>query len=234
MKKLFLIAGMLMCGALSAAASTVTYDIAIDTAPLIGHPAGPFTLDFQFTDGSGTGDANNTVTLSDFNFGGGSAVGAPGLTGGASGDTSSGLSLTDSSFFNEVTQGFDPGSTLKFTFTETGNVEPGGTPDEFSFAILDSSFADLPSTSPEGVMLVSDITSASPAVLSYGTDATQSPAAGGPPIDIAAPTVATPAPPVTTPVPEPANFWLAATGLSLLCMLKTMQRLARHDSRSKI
>src|SRR5262249_21463960 len=38
--------------------------ITINTAPLIGHAAGPFSLDFELIDGSGTSDANNTVTLS--------------------------------------------------------------------------------------------------------------------------------------------------------------------------
>src|SRR3984957_4720391 len=46
--------------------------ISIDTASLEGNPNAPFTLDFQFIDGSGTGDANNTVTLTDFDLAGGS------------------------------------------------------------------------------------------------------------------------------------------------------------------
>src|SRR5579859_8130563 len=90
-------------------ASTM-FAVTLDTSPLIGHPAGPFSLNFQFTDGQGTGDANNTVTLSSFAFGGGSAAGGPSLTGGASGSLGSGVVLTDSAFFNAFTEGFTPGT----------------------------------------------------------------------------------------------------------------------------
>jgi len=63
-----------------------------------------FSLDFQLTDGSGTGDANNTVILSDFGFGGGTAVGNPNLTGGATGDLASTVTLTDTAFLNDFFQ----------------------------------------------------------------------------------------------------------------------------------
>jgi len=55
------------------AASTATYAnliymVSLNTTSIAG---GNYTLAFQLTDGSGTGDANNTATLSSFNFGGG-------------------------------------------------------------------------------------------------------------------------------------------------------------------
>src|SRR5438067_1451243 len=88
------------------------YDFSLDTSPLIGHAAGPFSLAFQFNDGSGAGDANNTAILSAFQFGAGSATGAPTLFGGATGSLSSLVTLTDSSFFNAFTQTFNPGNLL--------------------------------------------------------------------------------------------------------------------------
>jgi hypothetical protein len=40
---------------------------------------------FAFTDGSGVADGNNTVTMSNVDFGGGRASGSPTLFGGANG-----------------------------------------------------------------------------------------------------------------------------------------------------
>src|SRR5689334_4536680 len=85
--------------------------VTLNTSALQTATTGPYTLDFQFTDGSGTGDANNTIALSTFLFGsGGCASGTPTLAGGAAGSLASGFTLTDSSFFNEASQGFTPGT----------------------------------------------------------------------------------------------------------------------------
>jgi hypothetical protein len=209
----------------TASATTVSYEVTIDTAPLIGHPAGPFSLDFQFTDGSGLGNANNTVTLSDFGFGGGSLIGTNMLTGGASGGMESILTLTDSSFFNEAQHRFIPGSSLTFRLTETGNVELGGTPDEFSATILDSSGAGLPSSAPNGGLLLSDINSPFPSVLSFSTSSTEAPVAGGPPISIAAPTVTS----AVSQVPEPPSFWLIAITLITLVPVSFLSKSPSLD-----
>src|SRR3974390_3824397 len=85
-------------------ASTVQYYVDINTASLVGHPSGPFSLDFQLNDGSGLGDANNTATINNFTFGTGSATATANLAGGASGNLSSGVTLTDTTPFNEVFQ----------------------------------------------------------------------------------------------------------------------------------
>ncbi|MEJ7708650.1 MAG: hypothetical protein WKF84_02055 [Pyrinomonadaceae bacterium] len=93
---------LLMLGVLCLSAAEGRADvITFDTSSLVG--GGVFSLDFQLADGAGDilGDANNTVTLSGFNFGvGGDVVGAPTLDGGASGNISTTVSLTDSAFFN--------------------------------------------------------------------------------------------------------------------------------------
>src|SRR6516165_9212479 len=91
----------LMCTCLcsSIANANILYDITMNTTPLIGHSAGPFSVEFQLNDGNGTGDSNNTASLTNFVLNGGVALGSPTLTGGATGDLASGFSLIDSSFF---------------------------------------------------------------------------------------------------------------------------------------
>ena len=57
-------------------ADAIDMNVSLGTSALIGHPAGPFSLDFQLLDGAGTNDGNNTATLSQFVFGGGAPSGA--------------------------------------------------------------------------------------------------------------------------------------------------------------
>jgi hypothetical protein len=75
---------------------------------------------YQFNDGSGSFDGNNTVTVSGFNVAG---VGAATSSNGGSGDLSSSIVLTDSGFFNEVFQQFTPVGTLQFQVSLTTNVD---------------------------------------------------------------------------------------------------------------
>src|SRR6185312_13251794 len=100
-------------------------EVTLNTAPLIGDTAGPFSLVFQLTDGSGIGDGNNTVTISNFQFGSGGPSGSPTTFGGVSGDVGSTVTLVDSSFLNYLIQPFTPGTTLEFTVTTTNNVDSG-------------------------------------------------------------------------------------------------------------
>ena len=44
---------LIAAAALCQLASAGTVSVSLDTSALIGHPAGPFSLDFQITDGSG-------------------------------------------------------------------------------------------------------------------------------------------------------------------------------------
>lgn len=200
-----------------ASANTVT--VSLDTSALIGHPAGPFSLDFQLTDGSATGDGNNTFTLTDFMFDTGSPSGSPSLTGGASGDLSTGVTLTDSSFLSEFSQGFDPGNSLSFALQFTANLDPGGIPDEFAFEILDNTGTALPSTSFATLFfdsqLVIDIDSSNPTVQTFATDNTIAPPGGGDPIGLGAPTITpgSPTPPGTAPEPGPES--LVCIGIAL-------------------
>ncbi len=136
------------------------YSVSLNTSPLIGNPAGPFYVEFQLNDGSGTGDGNNTVELSNFQFGGSSAVGNPTtLTGGTTGSLTTGVVITDSSFFNEFIQQFSPGGILSFDLYLIPNLDSGPTPDQFSFAILDNQHLELPTESFSIAFLTIDFTS---------------------------------------------------------------------------
>ncbi len=188
----------------------VIYDVSLNTSPLIGHAAGPFSLAFQFNDGSGAGDSNNTAILSAFQFGaGGSAAGSPSLFGGASGSLASGVTLTDSSFFNAFTQQFNPGSLLKFRLQVSTNVDAGGTPDEFSFSILDNTLTELPTLGFFDVFVVLDIDSPNPVPQSFDSDPSRPPAGGGSGITMSASQLA-------LATPEPSSFILLGIGLALI------------------
>jgi hypothetical protein len=135
-----------MASASFACADTIT----MNTSPLVGN--GPFTLDFQFIDGNGAGDGNNTVTLSNFAAGSGSIGSSPSSSAGGIVVNSSPLSvgLTDSSFFNDVQFAFTPGNTLSFNVAATSNADTFG-PDTFTFAILDKHGNEIPTTNPNGL-----------------------------------------------------------------------------------
>jgi len=190
--------------------ANIMFQVHVNTTPLVGHPAAPFAINFQLNDGSGTNDANNTATISGFNFGGGGPSGAPILTGGASGDLSTSVTLTDSTFFNDFVQDFVPGSSLTFNVDLTTNADAGPIPDLFSFTLLDGSGFELPNTSPIGGFVIVNITGPDPTVQSYSNDSTI-PVPPGEPLDIPAPTITLAS---TTPVPEP-TAWLLWTALSV-------------------
>jgi hypothetical protein len=139
--------------------------------------SGTFELAFILIDGSSTGDANNTVTLGNFGFGGGSTGAVDPLltTSGASGDFASGVALTDSEFFNVFAETFTAGTLLTFDFGLTTNIDAGGTPDQFSLALLQSDGTLIPSSDASGALLVVNIDSARPAFLGFSTELTPAP-----------------------------------------------------------
>jgi hypothetical protein len=233
---LIAVLALIACGPSVASASTMlTFNF--DTQPLQGHPAGPFSLDFQFNDGSFPNDANNVVKLTLFDLGGGSLGSPPSSAGGVDGTLDSFVQFQDFSFLNRYTQVFFPGSKLSFGIDMTTFLNEGDTPDQFSFAILDSTGTEIP-TQALGVLgtdvLVSiDIVPSLNAdralnavseprvgfarIQVFATDPTRTPAAGGAPLDIAAPEVV---------IPEPATAVPVLTSL-LLCFLFARHRRAR-------
>lgn len=178
-------------------AGLITGSVSLDTSAL----SGSFELAFIFTDGSATGDANNTVTLSNFLFGVGGSAGSVDTalsTGGVSGDLTSGVSLVDSAFLNIFASSFTPGSLLSFNFGLTTNVDAGGTPDQLSLALLQSDGNVVTTEDQSGAnsLLTVNIDSANPAINTFASELT-------------------PAPIVTqsAAVPEPPGLLLLAIGL---------------------
>jgi hypothetical protein len=190
------------------------YNVSMNTSPLIGEAAGPFSLAFQFNDGSGAGDANNTVILNNFLFGvGGSASGSPTVFGGAAGDLSSGITLIDSSFLNALAQSFNPGSSLSFRIQLSTNLDVGGTPDEFSFSILDSSGAQIPTNGFVDAFLLFDIDSSNPTLQTFSSDPSRPPQGGGGGITLSAPQA-------ILVSPEPGTFILFIGGISFSLFIR--------------
>jgi len=179
-------------------ASIISGSVSLDTSAL----SGPFELAFVFTDGSGAGDANNTVTLSNFVFGGGSAgaVDTSLSTGGVSGDLISGVSLVDSAFLTIFASSFTPGCLLSFDFGLTTNVDAGGTPDQFSLALLHSDGTPVTTEDPStDSLLTVNIDSSSPPFSVFASELTPAP-------------IVT----VSASVAEPSGLLLLATGLTVL------------------
>ena len=168
-----------------------------------------YAIAFSFQDGSGlvNGDSNNTATLSNFNFGGGSAASSPVLLGGASGSLGAGVVLTDSDFSSLFAEGFTPGSSLSFILDLTTNLDVSGTPDFFGFSILLGG-VPLPTLDDLGGdnLLYVNVDSANPATAVFATTSGS----------LAAPVLSAPPPPGPGPgqLPEPGSLPLLLAGLA--------------------
>ena len=196
-----LLAAAFVCMTTTAVASP--FLITLDTSPL----AGPQTLVFGLTNADAS---SNTIALSDFDFGGGSAfagtedctLGGTFTGTGCSGDLTSGVGLEDlepSVFF---TQQFLPGASLSFILNATNNSS-GPIPDQFSMSLCDGSFGTCYSDDPFGAMLLLDLTGGTLSLSSFVTY-------GASLQNLAAPVV-TVAP---AAVPEPSTLLLLGGGLA--------------------
>lgn len=163
--------------------------VTLNTSALVDHPAGPFSFYVALTDGSGVGDGNNSVTLTNISFGGGSALGSTLAFGGATGSLETKVTITDTSFFGFFTEQFAPGLQLSFSLHSTMNDEAGAIPDRFTFFILDSSGVPVPTLAPYAdYFLGVDVHSTGLVFDAWGSDASRSPSVGSP-VSIPAPTL---------------------------------------------
>jgi hypothetical protein len=165
------------------------------------------SLAFQLGGGSELG--NNTAVLSNFIFGtGGAAGGTPFVLGGASGDLTSGVTITDSDFANIFIEGFTYGDILQFDLFLTTNVDAGGTPDSFIWSILDTTLSPIPTTSTSALepLLAIDLDSANPIVFTFSAAGELSP--DGRFFFFSAPQVVE-----TSEIPEPSAGALGGLGL---------------------
>ena len=119
-------------------------------------------MDFQFSNGNSAFEGNNHVTLSNFTFGGGAAVGSPTIDSGvASGTLGSSVSLTDANSASDFFQQFTPGTEIGFDVTSTTNQDPGLTHDLFTASILDNTTGEITTNSPNTLdLLEADINTA--------------------------------------------------------------------------
>jgi hypothetical protein len=186
-KVMLLFVAVFMLSLLSRASTT--YNVALNTAPLVGHPSGPFILLAELSAGGWTGKALNTVRLSDISLGGGSFLGDPVMSGGASGDLGTEIKISDSSPFSLFTQQFAPGNQLSFTVHFNSKEGMNGTPDKFAVVILDSAGVPIPTLSPFGSYFFGvDMFSSAPKIAVYGSDPSR-PLTSGAPVTIQVPTV---------------------------------------------
>lgn len=163
----------------SAAHADYAFHVSLDTSNLSDTDfSAPYSLDFQLI-----GTQGNVVNITNVLFGtGGSASGSSNLSGDVSGSLSSGVTLNSAtSFFNNFNEQFSPGSLLQFDVQTTTNFA-GGTPDGFSFALLDNTLTELPTSGPASQLFQVDIDGATPTITSYysywsGTSVTITPAA---------------------------------------------------------
>jgi len=191
------------------------YNVTLNTAPLVGHPAGPFYVEWTFTDGSGVGDANNTVTMSNINFGGGSALGDPLVFGGASGSLETGVAITDSSVLSLFSEQFAPGLQLSFSLDLTSNDDAGGTSDGLTLFVLDSSGVPIPTLAPFGDYFIGATLGSTGAMFdAYGSDPSRALTVGDP-VSIPVPTIT-----AVSGTPEPNSIYFLGAALAAMAVLK--------------
>ena len=209
--KQILLTLILAAGLAPDAGATIVYHVSLNTTPLIGNVAGPFSIDLQLVGNQGT-----AVTVSLITFGGGSQTGVGNCFFNCTGDLSTVVSMNAASgFFNEFYQTFAPGASLLFDVAFANVIPPPGGgpngPDAFSFAILDSSLNEIPMQAGNGSFLTISLDSAtSPTVMLNSNDPSGSPVIGV----INAPSVTS-----VSGIPEPGSIWLAGAALVLLAAL---------------
>jgi PEP-CTERM motif len=215
-------AAIMMCGPSFRAGAQVYYTVTIDTSQIVGASG---YAEFSLSDGTvvdSTGPSTaNSVTLSNFNFNGGSAGSIlPPNIGNASGNMNSSILLADGDpgGVADLAQGYTNGSSLSFDVAMTEVPQPG-TADEFLIRLLDGSVNYYNTTDPSGnnAFLRVDITSSTLGISNIFTYA-------GSGVNIPAPTVTIHAAPVNG-TPEPGTWaMLAASSAAGVFALRRRRR----------
>ncbi|MGC4085948.1 MAG: NF038129 family PEP-CTERM protein [Vicinamibacterales bacterium] len=204
MKKRFvtaLCATVLTLLASAAHATTLTYDVVINTTSLVGSSLAPFALDFQLTGGT---PSPSSASIYNVTFGVPQAAPSdPPATavGLASGTLASGVTLdvNSANFFSEFFEGFVPGGLLGFTLDVTLNGN-APSPDALAVKLLyddgTGAFPEITTNGFANTLLLFNLDSANPTFQVFsGVD------------DFAGVSAS------AAPVPEPATLVLFGTGL---------------------
>ena len=158
-RSLFIAAGIAaLLNVPGAKASNLALEITINTSALVldstDSASGEYFLDLEFNNNSNESNVTNTVTLSNFNFGGGSAdLSNTDNTGDVSGNPAGTVTLSDGGVAgsNVYNIGFYPGDTLSFlasipTVGQPAGADPEGAPEGFLVAIQDQSYYNIATT----------------------------------------------------------------------------------------
>ncbi len=196
-----------------ASRANIVYTVTLDVASLAANTNGPFSLDLALSSGGQPANGLNTVVLTNFLFTNGSAGAADFNTGSETGSMTSSVTLTSSSFDNELSQSFSSGVTrISFNVNETSNTDNPAL-DQFSVSILDGGLNNIATTDPNGgnTLILSNISTTQTFA---SVSAYRSTAAGD------APGV------VASAVPEPTSVasLLAGLGALGLCAWKKTRR----------
>jgi hypothetical protein len=194
--------------------------VTLDTSSLIGHAGAPFDLDFEMADFNFTPHPANTVTFSNFNFGGGSAVLLDDSLLGVTASTNPlGLTFTTPDSFGDAQLALTPGNTFSFEFDATSI--PASDPQIFVFDIFDhfNGFTEMiRTTNPNGFDTFFELdlptTTSGAQIIASGSNESD--------FDIAAPTVQL----ITTPEPATAGSLLAGVSLIVIRLWTRRRRAA--------
>ena len=201
-----------LVAAMPGPAAAAPFLVTLDTSAL----SGEYLIAFGLVDGDGT--ENNFVSLTDFDFGGGSATAGTDdctfggfLTGeGCSGDLSSGVLLDDSGLTALFTQHFTAGSTLSYVL-DLNNDGPG--PDTFFMSLCTTGLTCFSDNMDTGALLVLELSGGPVSASSF--------------MLTGASLQNLPAPVVSDVVPEPATLLLLGSGLAGVMYRRRQQ--ARRD-----
>jgi hypothetical protein len=178
------------------------FDVSLDTSPISGTTEEQ--LVFELIDGDGVAD--NSVSLTNFNLGGGTPAAPADYLGtsGVSGDLSSGVTMNDSGGVALFSQLVNFGSSLTFLLTTTNVFSAGGpAPDALSMSVYTSGFSACYSDDNSCALLRLDLTGQPLTPSSFTLNG--------------ATAQGLPAPVVTTAnVPEPASLLLVVSALFAL------------------